>query len=101
MLIVQTACASRKEAESIGEALVSSSLAACASVMPCKSIFFWKGRLEKQDEWLLELKVADAKYARAERRIRQLHSYELPQVIALPVARASREYAQWVRRANR
>ena len=96
MLIVQTTCASRKEAEKIGEALVREHLAACAAIHKCNSIFLWEGRLQKENEWLLELKAPNAKYARIEQRIRQLHSYKLPQIVAVPVARASKDYASWV-----
>ena len=100
MLIVQTTCKSRAEAEKIGVALVRERLAACASVHPCKSIFFWQGRLERQSEWVLELKITNSKYARTERRIRQLHSYALPQIIAFSVVRASKEYEHFIRKGR-
>jgi periplasmic divalent cation tolerance protein len=96
MLVVQTTCKSRKEAEKIGEALVRARIAACATAIPCRSIFRWKGKIGRQREWLLELKMPRANFPRAERGIKRLHSYELPQVIALPVARASRQYRKWV-----
>ena len=99
MLIIQTTCASKKEAEKIGRTLVSERLAACATIHPCVSIFFWKGKLQKEKEWALELKAAGAKYAQAERRIKQMHSYKLPQIMAFSTARASREYSRWVKNA--
>jgi periplasmic divalent cation tolerance protein len=101
MLIVQTTCASKKEADRIGEALVRARIAACATILPCGSIFRWKGKIERQREWLLELKVPRANFARVEQAIKKLHSYGLPQVIAIPVARSSRQYKQWVRENSR
>lgn len=96
MLIVQTTCKTSREAERIASALVKEGLAACAHAFPCKSFFFWKGKMRKEGEWLLELKVRDADYGNVERKIKSLHSYDLPEIVALRPAKASREYSDWV-----
>lgn len=95
MLLVHTTCATKKEAERIATALVRAKLAACASVFPCKSFFYWKGSLERQKEFAVELKIKEGNYEKAERKIRQLHSYSVPQIIAIK-AKASKDYARWV-----
>lgn len=101
MLVVKTACKSRKEAEAIAGKLVKGKLAACARIYPCKSIFFWNGRLRREREFALELKIRNREYSRVEKRIKGLHSYSLPEISAYKPARASREYAAWVERSGR
>jgi periplasmic divalent cation tolerance protein len=96
MLIVHTTCASKKEAEKIAAALVRARLAACASVFPCKSFFIWEGEFERQSEFIVEIKMKDANYGKAEARIRQMHSYPLPQIFAVKSSKANPAYAKWV-----
>jgi len=95
MLIVHTTCASKKEAEKIAAALVRSKLAVCASAYPCKSFFIWKGKFERQSEFVVEIKMKDSNYAAAERMIKKMHSYSVPQIIAVEVSRANPAYAKW------
>jgi len=99
MLIVQTTCASRKEAERIALALVKGGLAACVAVTPGKSFFFWKGKLDRQNEFLLEAKIADRNRAKAERRIRRLHSYSLPMIISFSPRSVNAAYKKWVEKS--
>ncbi len=96
MLLVHTTCKTKREAEKIAAALVKEKLAACASVFPCKSFFIWNGKMQRQGEFIIELKTADKNYAKLARRIRQLHSYSLPQIIAVRVSRANADYKKWV-----
>jgi len=95
MLVVKTTFAKRKEAERAAEALVRERLAACASVYPCKSFFFWEGKLWRQQEFVLELKTAEGNFGKLEKRIRELSTYSLPQIVAFSAA-ASRDYAAWL-----
>ncbi len=101
MLVVHTTFASRHQAEKAAETLVSERLAACASVFPVKSLFFWKGKLEKQREFALELKIAGKDYPKLEKRIRELSSHLLPEIIAIGVKKGSKEYLEWVEGARR
>ncbi len=96
MLIVYTACATEREAEKIAAALVKGKLAACASVSPCQSFYIWKGKFRKQGEFVVELKMRRANYQKAELLIKKLHSYDVPQIIAIKVEKASADYAEWV-----
>jgi periplasmic divalent cation tolerance protein len=96
MLLVLTTCADEKEARRIAAALVTERLAACVSVIPAASVFFWKGKLRSASERLLIAKTGERKYRAVEARIKQLHGYELPEIIALRIARGSKEYMKWV-----
>lgn len=100
MLIVQTTCAGKREAEKMALALVKEKLAACVTIIPCKSFFFWKGKLEKKREFLLEAKVAGRKRAKAEQRIRQLHPYSLPMIISISPSSVNAAFEKWVIRCG-
>ncbi|MEM2137492.1 MAG: divalent-cation tolerance protein CutA [Candidatus Anstonellaceae archaeon] len=95
MLLVHTSCATKKEAEKIAAALVRAKLAACASVYACKSFFLWKEKFERQSEFVVEIKMKDSNYPKAERMIKKIHSYAVPQIIAVKIAKANRAYARW------
>lgn len=96
MLLVLTTCANAREAKKIANALVAERLAACVSIIPAASVFFWKGELRNASERLLIAKTSDRRYRSVEARVKQLHGYELPEIIALRVAHASKEYSEWV-----
>lgn len=88
----------RVEAERIGEALLVERLAACVNILgPILSIYQWKGRLERGREVAMLLKTRRALLDRATRRIEQLHSYEVPCVIALPISGGSDPFLGWLR----
>ncbi len=96
MLSVYVTCPSEGEAEKISTALVKERLAACANFFPCKSVYEWKGKLVKEKEFVLILKTADKKYPALEMRIRQLHSDDVPCIVATKIARAYGHYGKWV-----
>jgi periplasmic divalent cation tolerance protein len=88
---------SPEEGERIAEALVTERLAACVNVIgPIRSIYTWKGELERDDEHLLIVKSRAALFDRIEERIRSLHSYETPEVVALPIEAGSQPYLDWL-----
>ena len=83
--------------ERIAEALVSERLAACVNrVGPIRSRFRWKGAPDSADEHLLLIKARASALARLEARVRALHPYELPELLALPVAGGSADYLAWL-----
>jgi len=97
MFLVYATCANEAEAKKIAEAVVKERLAACAVILPrAESVFFWKGRLEKTTEVVLFLKCSEKKYGRLERRVKKLHSYKVPCIIALDVERVNPKFLQWV-----
>jgi periplasmic divalent cation tolerance protein len=94
--IVLVTASSEAEANSIAEALVHSKLAACVSVMPIRSLYTWKDKLYNEAEWQLVVKTDLNSFAQIEAKIRSMHSYEVPEIIALPIVQGSPPYLQWV-----
>lgn len=85
------------EAERIAERLIDERLAACVNVLPAvSSTYRWKGRVEHAGEVLLLMKTSNEKLDRLMARVRELHSYEIPEILALPIERGSPEYLKWL-----
>lgn len=95
--LVFTTCPDSAVAERIGQTLVAERLAACVNLLPpMRSVYRWKGRVETASEHLLIVKIRATDYDAVERRIRALHPYELPEVIAVPVVGGSAAYLAWL-----
>ena len=95
--IVLTTASNLDEASRLGRTLVEERLAACATVIPAvESIYSWKGKLETSSEAMLMLKTADDQIAALEARLHQLHSYETPEFLVLPVEAGSGAYLGWM-----
>jgi periplasmic divalent cation tolerance protein len=96
-VVVLVTVGSADEAERLAEAVVSEQLAACVNIVgPIRSIYMWKGELQRDDERLLVLKTRAVLFPALERRVRELHSYETPEVVALPVTAGSAAYLEWL-----
>jgi periplasmic divalent cation tolerance protein len=94
---VAVAVPDRALAERLAEVLVTERLAACVQVGgPVASIFRWEGRVERAEEWTCRAKTTRAALPALERRVRALHPYQLPEVLATPVTGAA-GYLDWVR----
>jgi periplasmic divalent cation tolerance protein len=90
------------EAEKIGRTLVEEGLAACANIVEgVRSIYRWKGEVCDGRECLMVVKTTAANFDAVERRVRELHSYEVPEVIAIPIVKGSRPYLDWVEENSR
>jgi len=88
----------QEEAEKIGETVVKERLAACANIVPnIRSVYWWNDTLEKSDETLLILKTTEENTETIIRRIKELHSYENPCIVALPIIKGSIEYLKWIK----
>jgi periplasmic divalent cation tolerance protein len=95
--IVLTTAASPEEARLLGRTLVEEQLAACATMIPAvESIYRWKGSIESSTETMLLLKTGVDQLAALETRLRQLHSYEVPEFLVLLVEAGSRAYLDWM-----
>jgi len=88
---------SSKEAEKIAAALVEKRLAACVQIVgPIRSTFRWEGRVQDAEEFLLFCKVPEERLEEATALIEELHSYDVPEVLAFEAAHGSRSYLEWV-----
>ncbi len=97
-ILVLVTCGSRNEARKIARVLVAQRLAACVSEIgvPVASTYRWKGRVESAKEFLLLIKTSKKRFAAVRDAVRTLHSYEVPEIIALPIAAGSRDYLGWI-----
>ncbi len=97
-LLVYVTAASRKEADKIAQALVEEREAACVSIVPeIYSRYWWGSRLEYGKELLLIIKTTPSRYKAVEKRIREIHSYSEPEILAVPVVEGSRSYLKWLK----
>ena len=100
--IVVVTCASVTEARKIAQYVVEHKLAACANILPgVKSIYRWNGKVERAKEVLLLLKTTAARLGQLEKEVKRLHSYEVPEFVAVSIAAGSREYLTWLARSVR
>lgn len=97
-LVVLVTTPSVEEGQSIARSLVTERLAACVNVVPgVRSLFFWEGQLQEETEALLVIKTCRERYAALQARILELHTYSVPEILALPVEAGSPAYLAWVR----
>jgi periplasmic divalent cation tolerance protein len=101
-IIILITASSEDEAEKIGSALVGERLAACVNIMPgVRSLFVWEGKTRDEREVLLICKSRRPLLERIVARVKSLHSYAVPEIIALPVIGGSAEYLSWMRDATK
>ncbi len=98
--VVMTTIDSETGAEKIAQALLERRLAACVQMAPVTSRYIWKGAIERAEEWALSIKARAADFAEVAAAIRSLHSYETPEIIALPIVAGDPAYLHWVRQAT-
>jgi periplasmic divalent cation tolerance protein len=98
-IVVLSTCASAEEAQRVARALVEKRLAACVNVMPgIRSVYRWKDAIEDEEEVLLLIKTSMGLLEELREEIERLHSYEVPEVIALSVVDGSERYLAWMTR---
>ena len=97
-IIVLVTSASKKEAEKISKAILKKRLAACVNIVPgLTSFFHWKGKIEKANEFLLVIKTQKELFVELEKTVKANHGYSIPEIIAMPVTKGSKDYLGWVR----
>lgn len=95
--IVLTTTASQDEARKIARHLVENQLAACVNILAqVESIYRWRGKVESAPEWLLLIKTSAARFPAVRDAIGALHSYDLPECIAIPIEDGSEPYLKWL-----
>lgn len=93
-----TTTAQREEALALAQVLLQERLAACVQILgPMQSLYHWQGKLEQAEEWLLLAKTEASLFPQAEEMIRRLHSYDVPEIIALPILYVSEAYYKWLK----
>lgn len=96
-IVVLTTAHNSEEAVRIAELLVNKKIAACVQILPeMESIYVWKGEMQRERELLLLAKTTRANFADLEREVRAIHSYETPEIIALPITDGSEPYLKWL-----
>jgi len=96
-IVVQTTLGSREAAEALAQSLVERQLAACVQIVgPITSIYRWKDKLEKSEEWLCLIKSRRSAHDKLKTAIRELHPYEVPEILIHPAECGSRGYLRWL-----
>jgi periplasmic divalent cation tolerance protein len=95
--VVLVTCGSQEEARRIARALVERRLAACVNIVPqLESVYQWQGKVESATEWLLLIKTTAGAVSPLQDAVHELHSYEVPEFIALAVEDGSAAYLEWI-----
>lgn len=96
-LVVFVSCSGKEQAEKIAGALVEERLAACVNVLPgVRSCYVWEGRVNWEDEVLLVIKTTAAGFGKLEKRVLELHTYEVPEIVGVKIEAGSEKYLKWV-----
>jgi periplasmic divalent cation tolerance protein len=96
-ILVQTSSSSKEGAQKIADALLEKRLAAVCWVSgPITSTFWWKGKIEQEEEWICSLKVRKEGYPAIEQVIKEVHSYEIPEIVATPIIAGNQSFLDWL-----
>jgi len=99
--VVLVTCGTLIESRKIARGVIDKKLAACVNVLlgPMNSYYTWKGKLEIAREYLLVMKTTSKRLAQLEEEVKRLHTYDVPEFIALPITNGSRAYLTWLQRS--
>ncbi len=101
-ILVLVTVKNKKEAQKIAASLIKAKLAACVNIIDkINSIFFWSGKIDRAEESLLLIKSRQQKLPQVIKLIKSLHSYEVPEIIALPIIAGDKPYLRWIDAALR
>jgi periplasmic divalent cation tolerance protein len=96
-VIVFSTASTDEEAERIASALLEDRIAACVNIVPnVRSNYWWQGKIEKSEEYLLLIKTKKSLVSRVEEKIKSVHSYECPEVTAVEISEGSSDYLDWI-----
>jgi len=96
-IIMLSTCSDLAEAKKMSRAIIEKRLAACVNIFPVHSIFRWKESIEESDEQLLVIKTSSTLFKKASECIKNLHSYEVPEIISIEMKQGSRPYLKWLK----
>lgn len=96
-IIVLVTCANRKEAQRIARQLIESRLAACVNIIDkIASLFRWEAKMDSANEILLLIKSRKIKLAKIIKLVKSMHSYQVPEIIAIPIVGGEKKYLRWI-----
>ena len=96
-IVVLVTCGSEEEAAKIANSLVEERLAACVNIIsPVRSIYRWEGKIWDEREWMLMIKTQKKRFEDLEKKVKSLHSYSVPEIVALPIIEGSASYLNWL-----
>ena len=96
-IVILITCPNKKEAQKIAQALIAGKLAACVNIIEnIQSIFWWKAKVDHARESLLIVKSGKLKLTKIIRLVKSLHSYQVPEIIALPILAGNKDYLRWI-----
>jgi periplasmic divalent cation tolerance protein len=96
-IVVMFTTANKQEAENIAQRLLKERLIACANIIgPVSSLFHWAGKIEKAEEYLIFMKSREDLFEKLAETVKALHSYEVPEILVLPIVDGSRAYLDWL-----
>lgn len=94
--IILTTTSSQEEADKIAGVLIENRAAACVQISPVVSVYRWQGKIERENELRLVIKTTEELYPHAEKLIKENHSYEVPQIVKVPITAGLPEYLDWI-----
>jgi periplasmic divalent cation tolerance protein len=98
-ILVLSNCGSEEEARKVAKALVETRVAACVNILPgIQSVYHWKGEIQEDAEWMLLIKSTRALFDNLVVELRKIHSYQVPEVLAIPVIAGDQDYLDWMDR---
>jgi periplasmic divalent cation tolerance protein len=95
-LVVLVTASSSAQARRIARRLLQSKLAACVNMIPVESMFLWKGEIQEEEEVLMVIKTRSEAFDELMNAVKAMHTYDTPEIIAMPVVMGSREYLKWI-----
>jgi len=100
-VVVLVTCSSAEEAGKIASAIVEQRLAACANIVPgIRSVYRWEGKVQDDQETLLIIKTTRERFVALRAAIEKLHSYSVPEIIALPIVEGAEKYLNWIQEST-
>lgn len=98
MILIYVTCKDVEEAQKISRILLEKKLIACANFFPMNSMYWWKGSINEDKEFVLILKTVKEKFKVVEKEVKKLHSYDCPCVISLDVKEGNKEFLEWIKK---
>ena len=96
-IVVFVTCTGPAQAKKIASSLVAGKLVACVNIVPAvRSLFWWKGKVDKAAEVLLVIKSKRSAFPRIAKLVKSLHSYTVPEIIAMPIVAGNKDYLEWI-----